>query len=98
MKHVYEIDQQAMEASLKNVIAELANELANETVVNKFYNRFVSAQTVAEIHGVHYMTVMAHIKAGNIPVQEGHIKNGQYQIRLSEALKLDFEKLRKRNR
>ena len=94
MKHVYEIDQQTMEASLKNVIAELAN----ETVVNKFYNRFVSAQTVAEIHGVHYMTVMAHIKSGNIPVQEGHIKNGQYQIRLSEALKLDFEKLRKRNR
>ena len=94
MKHVYEIDQQTMEASLKNVIAELAN----ETVVNKFYNRFVSAQTVAEIHGVHYMTVMAHIKAGNIPVQEGHVINGKYQIRLSEALKLDFEKLRKRNR
>ena len=94
MKHVYEIDQQTMEASLKNVIAELAN----ETVVNKFYNRFVSAQTVAEIHGVHYMTVMAHIRSGNIPYQEGHTHKGKYQIRLSEALKLDFEKLRKRNR
>ena len=94
MKHVYEIDQATMEASLKNVIGELAN----ESILNRFYNRFVSAQTVAEMHGVHYLTVLNHLQAGNIPYQEGHTHKGKYQIRLSEALKLDFEKLRKRNR
>lgn len=92
IKQVLEVDQTTLEESIRNVLEGVVG----ETLLSKFYNRFVSAETVAEIHGVHYMTVMNHIKAGNIPVQDGRMPKEAYRIRLSEALKLDFEALRKR--
>jgi hypothetical protein len=68
-----------------------------EGFCNRFYDVFVSPDQVADMHGVCRATVIGYIKDGTISAEQSK-KYGEYHIRLSEALLLDFKELRKQLR
>ncbi|MDR2074316.1 MAG: hypothetical protein LBP36_03025 [Oscillospiraceae bacterium] len=60
---------------------------------NKFYNTFITIDGVASMHNVSRQTVINYIKGGMIPI-ENRSEYGKYQIRMSDALKLNFSELK----
>lgn len=86
---VYEVSRH----DLSQAITDTLEQLTRERVLARFTDRLVSVNTVAEIHGVNRDTVIKYATAKLIP----HQKDGKlYKFKLSEALEIDFNKLRQR--
>jgi hypothetical protein len=77
-----------------NSVIDRAVEERMTAEYNKFYNTFISAEGLANMHNVSRQTVINYIKDGLIPVELRN-PNEQYQVRMSEALKLNFCQLKK---
>ncbi|MDR1561168.1 MAG: helix-turn-helix domain-containing protein [Holosporaceae bacterium] len=82
----------------KTALKEVIQETLETTVLDSFCNRFrdimYSPADVAKMYRKNRTTVIAYIKAGAIEAEQRK-KYGAYHIRLSEALRLDFEELKK---
>lgn len=66
-----------------------------ESHIDKYYSVLVPTSWVAHIHEVNPSTVCRYVQRGLIPVVDRTSSKGNYKFRLSEVLKLDFDKLRK---
>lgn len=86
-----EIIYKVTEIDLRKVLADFVKEEEGK-VFDKYYNVIVDAKTVANIHGTTPQTIIRHVKSGAITTEpsEGRV----YRFRLSEVLKLDFQKLK----
>ena len=60
-------------------------------IADKFYNSALGVGVVAELHGVDPNTVRSYIGKGLIP----RSMDAKFLIRGSDALRLDFQKLRR---
>lgn len=80
-----DFDQKLRELKLKE----------EESILDRYYTKLVSTSTVAEIHDISTRTVCRYVERGLLPVVERNSSKGNYKFRLSEVLKLDFNKLRK---
>jgi hypothetical protein len=82
----------------KKDLTEVFKETMNDTLIDGFCNRFAGVmllpQEVAKIHSVNKQTVISYIKDGLIEAEQEK-KYGEYHIRMSDALRLDFKELRK---
>jgi hypothetical protein len=87
-KIVYELT----EKDLDKVLLMRLKKLKTDAVLGRFADRMVSADTVAEIHGVHRNTVIKYALAKLLP----HVKNGKlYKFSLAAVLEFDFKELRR---
>lgn len=85
---IYKVSQKDFEKVIDSKLARLQT----DSVLGRFKDRFVSAATVAEIHGVHRETVVKYAKAKIIP----HTKDGKlYKFSLAAVLEFDFRALRR---
>lgn len=83
---------QLEESDFNKVLDEKLSALATAAVMGQFSGRLVSADTVADIHGVHRDTVLRYATAGIIPYNRyGKL----YKFQLSEILQLNFNELKK---
>lgn len=89
---------QMTEEDLHTVFFSIAKEKAEVQIYNRYYGVLVPASWVAKIHGVSYQTVFNYIKRGMISPVERGIGTENYQFRLSDVLKMDFNLLRKQFR
>ena len=76
---------------LKAKCEELEN---NSVEVAKFYNVLVTPSLIAKMYSVSKPTVIAYVRLGMIPMHPDSSDN-MTLIRLSDALMLDFGKMRK---
>ncbi|HBL77744.1 MAG: hypothetical protein A2W90_02445 [Bacteroidetes bacterium GWF2_42_66] len=84
---VYEVDKR----ELTEAITETLTELVNTTAYERFRDRLVSVDVVAQIHDVNRQTVIKYANAQLIPAtREGKL----YKFVLADALQFDFRKLR----
>ena len=65
-----------------------------EGFCGRFSHVFISPDVVASMHGVCKATVIDYIKDGTIAAEQSK-KYGDYRIRLSDAMLLDFKEMRK---
>lgn len=63
-------------------------------IADKFYNSALGVGVVAELHGVDPNTVRSYIGKGLIPCHPKSV-DAKFLIRGSDALRLDFQKLRR---
>lgn len=66
-----------------------------ESIIDKYYGVLIPTAWVALIHEVDPSTVCRYVQRGLIPIVDRSSSRGNYKFRLSEVLKLDFNKLRK---
>lgn len=66
-----------------------------EALLDKYYSVLIPTAWVAQIHEVDPSTVCRYVQRGLIPIVDRTSSTGNYKFRLSEVLKLDFNKLRK---
>lgn len=81
------------EADLKKVLNEELTELSRSAVLGQFSGRLVSADTAADIHGVHRDTILRYAKAGMIECQ--HVGR-LWKFQLSHILSINMHDLKKR--
>ncbi|MDR0692428.1 MAG: hypothetical protein LBF69_05265 [Prevotellaceae bacterium] len=86
-----------LRADIEALLLSKLNSQIVEGFCNRFYDVFVSPTEVANMHGVYKDTVIAYIKDGAIAAEQSQ-KYGDYHIRLSDALLLDFKEMRKQLR
>lgn len=86
-----EIIYKVTEADLHRVLKDFVKE-EEAKIFDKYYNVIIDAKTVANIHGTTPQTIIRHVKSGALATEptEGRV----YRFRLSEVLKLDFQKLK----
>lgn len=90
-KVIYELT----EADLEKVIDAKLGQLAERAVLGRFSGRMVSADTVADIYGVHKDTIIRHAKAMHLP----HEHSGKlWKFPLDKILALDLADIKKRIR
>ena len=68
---------------------------SRDALLKRYENTFVGVSEVATIHGISPQTVRNYINDGLISPELRTIENGMYKFRLSYALMLDFEELKK---
>jgi hypothetical protein len=82
----------------KEELIEVIRDAFQEYLLDGFCNRYssviLSPDDVAKMHGVNKATVIAYIKDGTINADQKK-EYGAYRIRMSEALRLDFKKMKK---
>lgn len=66
-----------------------------EALIDRYYSVLIPTAWVALIHEVNPSTVCRYVQRGLIPIVDRTSSNGNYKFRLSEILKLDFNKLKK---
>lgn len=66
-----------------------------ESYIDRYYGVIVPTEWVAKIHNVSPRTVVNYVQRGLLPIVERTSSKGNYHFRLSEILKIDFDKLRK---
>ncbi len=66
-----------------------------ESLIDRYNRVHIPTSIVALIHGVSTTTVCRYAQRGLIPIVDRTSSTGNYKFRLSEVLKLDFEKLKK---
>lgn len=84
----YKLNQRDFETILERKLEKLSR----DTVLSRFKDRLVSADTVAEIHGIHRDTVIRYAKAKILPHE---MKGKLYKFSLATALEFDFHELKK---
>ena len=89
---LYQINSEDLSKFVKQEIVE--KEL--DTFLNRFNNVFVSPEEVAKYHGVSKQTVYNHVKYGTLVAEFRENNNDALRFRLSDALRIDFKKLRKK--
>ena len=88
-KIVYEVKEE----ELRSAISSELKLLTENSAFAKFEERIVGVNTIADIHGISRDTVIRYIKDGLIsPLNEV----GHYKFKLSEVLKMDFKKMKRR--
>jgi len=86
-----EITYKLSEKDLETVLERKLRDLTTIAVLNRFQDRLISVDTVADIHGVHRDTVIRYAKARLIPFErEGRL----YKFSLAQILEVDFHRLR----
>ncbi|MDR2653264.1 MAG: helix-turn-helix domain-containing protein [Prevotellaceae bacterium] len=89
MENIHIIKEDELNSVIDNAVKERVN-----AEYNKFYNTFIYPENIAKMHNVSRQTIINYINDGLIPT-EPHNEGEHYKIRMSEALKLDFSKLKK---
>lgn len=85
---VYEVSAAELREAMHHELAELQK----TAILSRYADRYISADTVAEIHGVHRNTVISYARAGLLD----HTMSGKlYKFQLSYVLDIDFSKLKK---
>nr|DAZ23991.1 MAG TPA: excisionase [Caudoviricetes sp.] len=70
---------------------------ATHANIDKFYSKTMTVELVAYLHDVHPNTVRKYITCGLIPKHPSST-SGKILIRASDALKLDFDEMRKKSK
>lgn len=86
-----EITYKLSEKDLEQVLERKLLNLTKTAVLNRFQDRLISVDTVAEIHGVHRDTVIRYANARLIPFER---KGRLYKFSLAQILEVDFHQLR----
>ena len=89
-----EITYKLNQRDFEKVMDTKLETILRKAQISRFRDRLVSADAVAEIHGIHRDTVIRYAKARLIP----HEMNGKlYKFSLADVLEFDFHELRKRS-
>ncbi len=89
-KIIYEVS----EDDLKSFVLKTLIDQEVEKELNKYYNVFIDAKTLARFHNVSAITVSRYAKDGLIHPEPRNSNKEPMRFRLSEALKFDFAKLK----
>lgn len=88
-----EIIYKLTDNDLEEVLDRKLHELQTKSILSRFTDRLVGADTVADIHGVHRATVLKYANAHLLP----HQRTGKlYKFSLAEVLQVNFHDLKKR--
>jgi hypothetical protein len=78
---------------LQTVLTNVLEPIVRNAQTARFTDRLVSADTVADIHGIHTDTVIRYAKARLIPHE---MKGKLYKFSLAAALEFNFHDLRRK--
>ena len=88
-----EITYKLSEKDLEQVLERKLTVLLKTTVLERYRDRLISVDAVAEIHGIHRDTVIRYAKANLIPSER---QGKLYKFSLAQVLDIDFHQLRTR--
>jgi len=87
-----EITYKLNAADFDEVLEKKLTDLSKKSILERFRDRLVSVDTVAEIHNIHRDTVVKYANARLLP----HIRQGKlYKFSLAEILDINFADLKK---
>jgi len=84
----YKLDEQ----DLRKVLEEKLKDLVVGSFLNRFTDRLVSAETVADIHGVSRSTVIRYAQAKLLPCEK---EGALYKFSLAVVLQVNFRELKR---
>lgn len=88
-----EVTYKLSSADLRKVLSDELAELSKSAVLGQFSGRLISADTAAEIHGVHRDTILRYAKAGIIECQH---TGKLWKFQLSYILGINMHDLKKK--
>lgn len=84
------LSDESLDKKLKEIL--LTKE---ESLIERYHGVIIPSSWVAKIHNISERTVCNYVQRGLLPVVERTSSKGNYQFRLSDILRTDFDKLRK---
>lgn len=92
------ITYEVSEEDLKKVVHDTFVKEVEARIYGRFYNSFIDGKQLANMHQVSQDTITRYVKDGLLSPEPRLSNNASLKFRLSYALGLDFEELKKQKR